>query len=219
MFGLKDCRQGIVHVAGSESGLSLPGMTIVCGDSHTCIHSALGALAWEVGTSELCNVLGTQCLMVKKSKTMCIELTGTLDENVGPMDVIPGQPIKGIKIQQVFIGSCSNGRLSNILQVAELVKDKHVAEGVVAWVVLGSQKIKCEAEKLELDKIIKEAGFVWGEPCCSLCGGCNGERVPAGYRCVSTTNRNFIGRQGPGARTHLASPYTAAMAAIKGRIE
>lgn len=364
MFGLGDARQGIVHVVGPETGLSLPGMSIVCGDSHTCTHGALGALAWGVGSSELYHVLATQCLIVKKPKTLRIELTGTLGENVGPMDVIlhviaaqgvdfgigyaveytgevirrmdmeqrmtlcnltvelgseyglispdettvdyirdrefapkgaqmealkahcraiastadsvfdksltvdvsglgrqvswgitpahtisvdgeiptpggsmsekdrrsfeeaygymdrtAGQPMKGTAIQQVFIGSCSNGRLSNIRQVAELVRGRHVAGDVTAWVVPGSQAVKREAEALGLDKVIKEAGFVWGEPCCSLCGGCNGEHVPAGHRCVSTTNRNFIGRQGPGARTHLASPYTAVRAALSGTIE
>jgi 3-isopropylmalate/(R)-2-methylmalate dehydratase large subunit len=364
MFGLKDKRQGIVHVVGPESGLSLPGMTIVCGDSHTCTHGALGALAWGVGTTELYHVLATQCIVLKKPKTLKIGLVGKLDEHIGPMDVIlnvisamgvdfgigyaveytgeailnmdmeqrmtlcnltvelgseyalispdektieyikgrefapkgekkdaliahcreiasaadsrfdksvsldvsgigrqiswgitpahtisvdgvipkadgainektrrsfekayeymdvkAGQPIMGTKIEQVFIGSCSNGRLSNIQQVAELVSGKHVAEGVTAWVVPGSQKVKGEAERLGLDVIIKNAGFLWGEPCCSLCGGCNGEHVPSGQRCVSTTNRNFIGRQGPGARTHLASPYTAVMAALSGTIE
>lgn len=363
-FGLKDPRQGIVHVVGPETGLSLPGMTIVCGDSHTCTHGALGALAWGVGSSELYHVLATQCLIVKKPKTMRIELVGKLRENVGPMDVIlyviatrgvdfgigyaveytgevilsmdmeqrmtlcnltvelgseyglispdeqtfdyikgreyaprgaqmekliahcrgiastpdstfdrsvtidvssigrqvswgitpahtvcvddtvpspdpsmrekdrrsfeeaygymalaAGQPIKGMPVQQVFIGSCSNGRLSNIKQVAELVRGGHVADGVTAWVVPGSQQVKREAEKLGIDEAIRSAGFLWGESCCSLCGGCNGERVPAGHRCVSTTNRNFIGRQGPGARTHLASPYTAVMAALSGKIE
>ncbi len=364
MFGLDDARQGIVHVTGPETGLSLPGMTIVCGDSHTCTHGALGALAWGVGSSELYHVLATQCLIVKKPGTMRIELTGELGENVGPMDIIlniiaekgvdfgigyaveytgeviakmdmeqrmtlcnltvelgseyglispdettfeyiegrefapkgagmealkahcrkvastagstfeksvtvdvsgigrqvswgitpahtvsvdgeipaadgamtekdrrsfeeaydymdmtPGRPIKGTAVQQVFIGSCSNGRLSNIKQVAELVEGRHVAKGVTAWVVPGSMQVKRQAEKQGLDVIIKKAGFVWGEPCCSLCGGCNGERVPEGHRCVSTTNRNFIGRQGPGARTHLASPYTAVMSALSGSIE
>ncbi|MFA9381617.1 MAG: aconitase family protein, partial [Acetanaerobacterium sp.] len=143
----------------------------------------------------------------------------SLEEAYGYMDVTAGQSVKGMKIQQVFIGSCSNGRLSNIKQVAEMVNGRHVAYGVTAWVVPGSQKVKREAEKLGLDEAIKTAGFVWGEPCCSLCGGCNGERVPAGHRCVSTTNRNFIGRQGPGSRTHLASPCTAVRAALSGMIE
>lgn len=361
LFDMTSPEQGIVHVVGPEQGLSLPGMTIVCGDSHTCTHGALGALAWGVGTSELYHVLATQTLMVKKPKAMFIELSGQLADDVGPMDVMlhlisklgvdfgigyaveyggelirsmemedrmtlcnltvemgseyalispdektmayvkgrpyapagenweafenharslassaesefdkciqidvsgikryvswgitpahsvgideavpgtdglgdacsyneayhymdvePGQPLKGLPIDRVFIGSCSNGRLTNIRRVAELVKDKHVAEGVEAWVVPGSQPVKRAAEAEGLDVILKSAGFIWGEPSCSLCGGCNGERVAPGKRCVSTTNRNFIGRQGPGARTHLASPITAAMAALSGRLE
>jgi 3-isopropylmalate/(R)-2-methylmalate dehydratase large subunit len=363
-LGLKDPRQGIVHVVGPETGLSLPGMTIVCGDSHTCTHGAMGALSWGVGSSELYHVLATQTLQVKKPKTMNIVLTGVLKEHVGPMDVIlyviakhgvdcgigyaveysgsvisafdmeqrltlcnltvelgseyglispdektiaysvqgefapkgaslerlkahcasiatkpgsvfdttivvdvstlerqvswgitpahtigvtekipsletlsadkerlshteafsymdvtPGAPIGGTRIQQVFIGSCSNGRLSNLREVAALVEGKRVAEGVIAWVVPGSQQVKKAAEAEGLHSIITGAGFLWGEPCCSLCGGCNGEKVPNGHRCVSTTNRNFIGRQGPGSRTHLASPYTAVKAALSGRIE
>ena len=364
MFGLEDERQGIVHVTGPELGLSLPGMTIVCGDSHTCTHGALGALSWGVGSSELYHVLATQSLLIKRPKTMRIELTGIPGRTIEPMDIIlyiiaqygvnygigyaieytgevirhmemeqrmtlcnltvelgseyglispdektlnyihgreyspisknmqalkthcseiasvtdsvfdktikvdvskigrqvswgitpahtiqvsgtvpssansdskidpcsleeaysymdltAGQKIEGTQIQQVFIGSCSNGRISNIKQVAEMVEGKKVAKGVTAWVVPGSQQVKREAEALGLDKIIIDAGFVWGEPCCSLCGGCNGERVAKGHRCVSTTNRNFIGRQGPGARTHLASPYTAVMAALSGIIQ
>jgi 3-isopropylmalate/(R)-2-methylmalate dehydratase large subunit len=362
-FGMNDRRQGIVHVIGPETGLSLPGMTIVCGDSHTCTHGALGALSWGVGTSELYHAVATQTLMVKKPKTLKIELTGKRRENVGPMDIIlsviaskgvdfgigyaveycgpvirememeermtlcnltvelgseyglvspdektlayiegrefapkgevlaafrahceaiastehsvfdktvtidiggverqiswgitpahtisvtgnvpaerdaesekdrasfaeayaymdiePARPIRGLAVNQVFIGSCSNGRISNIRQVAALVKGKHAAPGVTAWVVPGSQQVKRQAAEEGLDAAIRDAGFLWGEPCCSLCGGCNGERVPKGHRCVSTTNRNFIGRQGPGARTHLAAPYTAVMAALNGYI-
>jgi 3-isopropylmalate/(R)-2-methylmalate dehydratase large subunit len=134
------------------------------------------------------------------------------------MNLAAGAPVAGIPVQQVFIGSCSNGRLSNIREVADLVKGKHTAPGITAWVVPGSQEVKRQAVSEGLDKIIMEAGFIWGEPCCSLCGGCNGEQVPQGHRCVSTTNRNFIGRQGSGARTHLASPYTAALAALSGHI-
>ena len=363
LFGLKDSRQGIVHVVGPETGLSLPGMTITCGDSHTCTHGALGALSWGVGSSELYHVLATQALKVTRPKTMQIELSGLLKENVGPMDIIlhmiaekgvdfgigyaveytgpviwnmdmeermtlcnltvelgseygiispdektlkylenreyspkgsewealkehcteiasapdavfdksvaidvssierqvswgitpghtiavsseipnisddadekdkrsyeeaygymelvSGQKISGTPIQRVFIGSCSNGRLSNIREVAKLVNGKKVAADVEAWVVPGSQEVKRKAEAEGLVKIITDAGFVWGEPCCSLCGGCNGEKVAGGHRCVSTTNRNFIGRQGQGARTHLASPYTAVQAAINGQI-
>lgn len=355
--------QGIVHVVGPDLGLSLPGMTIVCGDSHTCTHGAIGALAWGIGTSEHYHVLCTQTLNVKKPKSMRISVEGTLGEDVGPMDIIlfiiakygadfangyavefsgsvihamdmdgrmticnlcvelgteyglispdektfaylasrkyapsgemfeqmvshckeiastpesvfdkeiavdvtgldrqvswgispahtigihgvvpdlsqalsekdrkgfaeayaymdfkANDAIAGVAVDRVFIGSCSNGRLSNIKLVAELVKGKKVAEHVEAWIVPGSQQVKKDAEALGLDTILKEAGFLWGEPGCALCSGSNGESIPAGKRCVSTTNRNFIGRQGKGARTHLSSPYTAALAAICGKI-
>lgn len=363
LFDLGDERQGIVHVVGPEQGLSLPGMTIVCGDSHTCTHGAMGALAWGVGSTELYHVLTTQTLMVKKPRTMEVRLEGTLPDDVDAMDVIlyvisrlgtdfaighaveytgsvirnmdmedrltvcnlsvefgseygfispdektieyirersgtpegekleklidycreiastpdstydksitidvtgitrqvswgvspmhtisidgvipseadanteserqgyseacrymglePGQRLRGVKIDKVFIGACSNGRLSNIRRVAELVKGKKVAGHVDAWVVPGSCQVKKEAEALGLDRILKDAGFVWGEPGCSLCSGSNGEKLEPGQRSVSTTNRNFIGRQGPGARTHLAGPATAALSALKGEI-
>ncbi len=134
------------------------------------------------------------------------------------MDFKAHDVIAGVTIDRVFIGSCSNGRLSNIKIVAAVVNGKKVAGHVEAWVVPGSQQVKKDAEKLGLDLIIKEAGFLWGEPGCSLCSGSNGESIPSGKRCISTTNRNFIGRQGKGARTHLSSPYTAALAAIYGKI-
>lgn len=360
MFGLNDPRQGVVHVVGPETGVSLPGLTAVCGDSHTCTHGALGMMAWGIGVSELYHVVTTQSILARKPKLMRIRLEGTRSPDVAAMDVIlfliarngagfctgyavefagpaiakmeieermticnltvemgseyaimnpddktfayiegrefaprgqmmeqlvrharqlctdedavfdlditidiatvrpqiswgispeqtigieetipgmdvvaqdeslkkalaymgfePGQRLLGIPIQRVFIGSCSNGRLSNLLQVAEVVAGKHVAAGVEAWIVPGSQPVKCEAERLGLDRIFRTAGFLWGEPGCSLCGGCNGERVEPLHRCVSTTNRNFIGRQGPQSRTHLASPVTAALAALHGRI-
>lgn len=360
MFGLDDPRQGVVHVVGPETGLSLPGMTAVCGDSHTCTHGALGLMAWGVGTSELYHVVTTQSILVRKPKLMRICLEGTRSPDAEAMDIIlyliarngagfgagyaveftgpviremkmeermticnltvemgseyavmapddetfayikgrefapkgqmmeqlvsharqlctdedavfdlditidvtavkpqiswgispehtvgidetipgaevvaqddslqkalaymdfePGQPMLGIPVQRVFIGSCSNGRLSNLLRVAEVVAGKQVAAGVEAWIVPGSQMVKCEAEQLGLDQIFREAGFLWGEPGCSLCGGCNGERVAPQHHCVSTTNRNFMGRQGPRSRTHLASPTTAALAAVNGCI-
>lgn len=363
VFDLDNPNQGIIHVIGPESGLSLPGMTVVCGDSHTCTHGAIGALAWGVGTSELYHVLATQTLVVKKPKTMRVNIEGIGDKGIEPMDIIlyiiskygtgfgigyaveysgsvirnmeieermticnltvefgseygfiapdditykyiegrdyapkgdafnkfiehsktlvtdanatfdkeitvditgikpqiswgvapshtigvdefipdlknassenekdgwakaleymgfkPGEKIDGVSIDRVFIGSCSNGRISNLKNVAEIVKDKKVASNVEAWIVPGSRKVKLEAEKLGLDKIFIEAGFLWGEPGCSLCGGANGDQVGPGKRCVSTTNRNFVGRQGPHAKTHLASPSTAAVAAITGKI-
>lgn len=363
LFDLGNKDQGIVHIVGPETGLSLPGMSIVCGDSHTCTHGALGALAMGVGTSEVYHALATSCLIVKKPKNMRIILRGKRRLDVGPMDIAlyllskagidfgvgyaveyagnivsemsmderctlcnmtiemgaeygiispdektieyvksreyapkgenltelikhcdaistnedslfdkemevdvseirrqvswginpshtiavdgeipyitgnleektrksyekaygymnvkPGQKLEGTPIDFVFIGSCANGRLTYLAQIASLVKGKKVAPGVKAWIVPGSVRVQEEAQVQGWDKIFTEAGFCWGEPGCSLCVGSNGETIPFGSRCVSTTNRNFIGRQGRGARTHLASPVTAAMSAIAGRI-
>lgn len=363
LFDLEDEHQGIVHIVGPETGLSLPGMTVVCGDSHTCTHGAIGALSIGVGTSEVYHALATSCLRIKRPKTMKIELSGKRNKNVSAMDVIlyiisqvgtdfgagyaveytgeavysmniderctlcnltiemgaeyglispdkvtfeylkgreytpkgkkweelvsyckkietkpdsvfdyeisfdvsvikrqvswgidpsqtisvdevvphiafdlsektvtayqnayqymglqPGQKMKDLPIEYVFIGSCSNGRITYLKQISEVVKGKRVADSVTAWVVPGSVSVKREAEQLGIDKILMDAGFHWGEPSCSLCVGSNGEVLPYGCRCVSTTNRNFIGRQGRGARTHLAGPYTAALAAVYGKI-
>lgn len=134
------------------------------------------------------------------------------------MGLTPGAPIVGTPVDRVFIGSCTNARLSDLEAVAELVKGRKVASRVEAWVVPGSQQVKRDAERAGLDRIFIEAGFQWREPSCSLCAGANGELVPKGQRCVSTSNRNFVGRQGPGARTHLSSPATAAAAALAGMI-
>lgn len=363
LFDLGDPHQGIVHIVGPETGLTLPGMTIACGDSHTCTHGALGALAMGVGTSEVYHALASSCLRVRKPKTMKIELHGSRKPNVSAMDIMlhiisrvgvdfgvgyaveytgeaveamsiderctlcnmtiemgaeyglispdektleyikgkeyapkgeelealarhcreiasapdsrfdrqvefdvseidrqvswgvnpshtiaigeripaageglpekvrksyerayeymdfqPDQEIRGVPIDYVFIGSCSNGRLIYLKEIAKMVEGKRIADHVKAQVVPGSEAVKREAEALGLDKILKDAGFVWGEPGCGLCLGCNGELIPYHKRCVSTTNRNFIGRQGRGARTHLASPYTAVQAALNGYI-
>ena len=134
------------------------------------------------------------------------------------MDLRPGQPITGTPVDWVFIGSCTNGRLSDLRQAAVVVGDRHVAPGVTAWVVPGSERVKREAEDEGLDRLFLQAGFGWREPGCSMCVAANGERVPPGARSVSTSNRNFVGRQGPGARTHLASPAMAAAAALAGAI-
>jgi 3-isopropylmalate/(R)-2-methylmalate dehydratase large subunit len=130
----------------------------------------------------------------------------------------PGKPIEGTKVDWVFIGSCTNSRITDIRAAAEIVKGRHKADHVTAWVVPGSERIKKQAESEGLDKVFLDAGFEWREPGCSMCLASNGERVPPGKRSVSTSNRNFVGRQGPGARTHLASPAMAAAAAIKGAI-
>lgn len=354
LFDFGEKNQGIVHIVGPESGLSLPGMTIACGDSHTCTHGGMGAIGMGVGTSEVYHALATSCLRVKKPKTMKIQLNGKRRNNISAMDVIlyiiskvgidfgcgyaveymgeavremsiderctlcnltiemgaeygmvspdettikyfssreyapkgeeqkklidhchqiasdetsvfdkeivfdvssiqrqvswginpgqtisvdervpnkeqflkayeymdlkPGQWIKGTPIEYVFIGSCSSGRLNYLQEIAEIVKGKRVAERVTALVVPGSVKVMEEAERLGIAQILMNAGFIWGSPGCSLCVGGNGEVIPERKRCVSTTNRNFIGRQGHGARTHLASPYTAALAALHGQI-
>jgi 3-isopropylmalate/(R)-2-methylmalate dehydratase large subunit len=134
------------------------------------------------------------------------------------MGLKPGAPIAGTKIDWVFIGSCANSRLSDLRDAANVVRGRRVADGVNAWVVPGSEQVKRAAEAEGLDTVFKDAGFQWREPGCSLCVAANGDRVPPGARAVSTSNRNFVGRQGPGARTHLASPGMAAAAAIKGAI-
>ena len=136
----------------------------------------------------------------------------------GYMDLAPGMPLLGLPIDRVFIGSCTNSRLPDLQAAADIVRGRHVAQGIVAMVVPGSSSVKREAEAAGLDRVFREAGFFWGESGCSMCGGGNGDRGAPGERCVSTTNRNFENRQGPKVRTHLASPATAAASAIAGRI-
>jgi 3-isopropylmalate/(R)-2-methylmalate dehydratase large subunit len=363
LFGLDDARQGIVHVVAPEQGISLPGASVVCGDSHTCTQGALGALAWGIGSTEVTQVLATQALVVERPKTMRVDFEGALGAGVaakdlvlhligregadggaghalefageavealsmearmtlcnlavefgarfglvapddetfsfvreGPfaprgsrwddavaawrqlssdegahydrllrvdaarvapqitwgtspahvvdvtgrvpdpneesdpatreslrnaleyMDLRPGTPLEGIEVQVVFIGSCTNSRLSDLRAAAEIARGHTVASNVRALVVPGSGLVKRQAEAEGLDVVFREAGFEWREPGCSMCMSMNGDQVPAGARCVSTSNRNFVGRQGPGARTHLASPAMAAAAAIHGRI-
>lgn len=352
--------QGIVHVIGPELGLTQPGMTIVCGDSHTATHGAFGALAFGIGTSEVGHVLATQCLLQARPKTFQVDVTGrlrpgvtakdiilaviaeigvgggtghvfeytgeairalsmeermtvcnmsieggaraglvapddatfeylagrpcapqgadwdaalarwrslpgdagaTYDKNIGldadslePMITFgtnpgmgipvtgrvpdpaaggdgralekalaymalrPGQPIAGQPIDVVFIGSCTNGRLSDLRQAAALLRGRKVHPGVRALVVPGSQKVKAAAEAERLDEIFKEAGCEWREPGCSMCIAMNGDQLAPGQYAVSTSNRNFEGRQGPGGRTFLASPLTAAASAVMGRV-
>jgi 3-isopropylmalate/(R)-2-methylmalate dehydratase large subunit len=134
------------------------------------------------------------------------------------MGLQPGQRLAGTKLDRVFIGSCTNSRLSDLQAAAAMLKGGHVAAGVTAWVVPGSEQVKRAAESEGLDQVFRAAGFDWREPGCSMCVAANGDFVPAGQRAMSTTNRNFVGRQGPGARTHLASPQMAALAAITGVI-
>jgi 3-isopropylmalate/(R)-2-methylmalate dehydratase large subunit len=363
MFDVDQPGQGIVHVIGPELGLSLPGSLIVCGDSHTCTHGGLGALAFGIGSSELTHVLATQALIQRRPKTMRVNFEGKLPLGVTAKDMIlalighvgaaggtgyaveyagsairdmpiegrlticnlsielgakmgmvapdektfeflrgrfyapqgemwdqalnawrrlpsdanaafdkeviidvakiipqvtwgispehvigvdghipdpkaiddpirraaietaldymgltPGAPIAGTPVDWVFIGSCTNSRLSDLRAAAEVARGRKVAAGVRAWVVPGSETVKREAVAEGLDKLFIDAGFEWREPGCSMCLAANGENVPPGQRSVSTSNRNFVGRQGPRARTHLASPASAAAAAIVGAI-
>lgn len=362
-FDLGEEGQGIVHVMGPELGLVQPGLTLICGDSHTCTNGGLGALAFGVGQSESAHALATQTLRQRKPKQMRVRFEGELPIGVTPKDLIlhligkmgasagagyavefagsairdmevegrlticnlsvelgakygliapddktylymkgrsyapdeeqwsaaeahwrtlfsdddalfereeiievseisptvtwgtspdqivsidgvvpdpdtakdpeerlawrqaqdymgvkPGQEMLGTKIDWVFIGSCANSRLSDLQAAAQIAKGAHVASHVTAWVVPGSQLVKQQAEAEGLDQIFLEAGFQWREPGCSLCVAANGESVPSGARAVSTSNRNFVGRQGPGSRTHLASPAMAAAAAINGAL-
>ena len=134
------------------------------------------------------------------------------------MGLKPGQPIAGTPIDRVFIGSCTNGRLEDLRSAAAVVRGARVATHVTAWVVPGSEDVRREAEREGLDRTFRDAGFQWRSPGCSLCVGANGDMVAPGERCVSTSNRNFVGRQGPGARTHLANPSVAAACALAGHI-
>ncbi len=357
LFGLRDPRRGIVHVIGPEQGATQPGMTIVCGDSHTSTHGALGALAFGIGTTEVGHVLATQCLLQRKPKTLAVEVGGRLGAGVTAKDLIlaiigkigvsggtghvleyrgpaisalsmaermtvcnmsieagaragmiapdeltleylagrprrprgadwdaavagwrslatdpgaafdsrveidasalepmitygtnpgmvlpiggaipsdrddpvferalaymgfrPGEPMLGKRVDVVFVGSCTNGRLEDLQATAQILRGRRVAPGVRMLVVPGSQEVKREAEALGLAEVFRAAGAEWRESGCSMCLGMNGDTVPAGATSVSTSNRNFEGRQGVGARTLLASPYTAAACAVAGKI-
>ncbi len=363
LFHYDDKRNGIVHIIGPEQGFTLPGATIVCGDSHTATHGAFGALAFGIGTSEVEHVLATQTLIQAPAKSMRITVNGelpfgctakdlilaiigklgtgggtghviefagpaiqalsmegrmtvsnmtieagaragliapdditfdylrdkprapkgeawdqaveywrslasdpgatydtevTLDVSeivplttwgTSPEDVIPvtgnvpdpadadspekraamqraldymgltaGMPMADVEVQRVFIGSCTNGRIEDMRAVAEVAKGRQVADGVRAMVVPGSGLVKEQAEAEGIAGILKEAGFEWREPGCSMCLAMNTDRLDPGERCASTTNRNFVGRQGRDGRTHLVSPAMAAAAAVTGKL-
>lgn len=344
---------GIVHVVGPEKGLSLPGMTIVCGDSHTSTHGAVGAVAFGIGTSEVEMVLATQCILQQKPRSMRIRVEGELGKGVSAKDValylmmklttsgatgyfieyagsairglsmegrltlcnlsiemgarggfvapdettfaylkgrefspkgkdwdkaveywstlrsgedavfdkeyvfdaadispmitygtnpgmgmpvdgtIPsdtaqraldymgfsaGERLLGHKIDYVFLGACTNGRIEDFRAFASVVKGRRKADGVTAWLVPGSWAVRHRIEEEGLDRILADAGFEIRQPGCSACLAMNADKIPAGKYAVSTSNRNFEGRQGPGARTMLASPLTAAAAAVTGCI-
>jgi len=356
LFDLNSPKQGIVHVIGPELGLTQPGRTIVCGDSHTSTHGAFGALAHGIGTSEVEMVLATQCLLQRKSKNFLVKFDGRLQPGVTAKDMVlaligkigtgggtgcvfefagsairaldmdarmticnmsieggaraglvapddrtfeylagrefapkakdwddalarwkqfpsdeaahfdktvtidvsalepmitygtnpamsipisgrvpkpeneadaaalkymalePGQALAGHPIDVVFIGSCTNSRLSDLRSAARVIRGRKVSRGVRMLVVPGSYEVKRQAEAEGLDRIFKEAGAEWREAGCSMCIAMNGDAVPSGKVSVSTSNRNFEGRQGKGARTLLASPLTAAASAIEGRV-
>jgi len=361
-FKMQDLRQGIVHVIGPEQGATLPGMTVVCGDSHTSTHGAFGCLAFGIGTSEVEHVLATQCLLMKKAKAMRISVEGKLGRGVTAKDIalaiigeigtaggtgyaieftgsailalsmegrmtlcnmaieagaragmvavddttidyikgrpfapkdglwdravaywrtlqsdtdaifdrtvaldaaqikpqvtwgtspemvttidgavpdpslisdevkrhdmqqalnymglVANTPIRQIALDKIFIGSCTNSRIEDLRAAAQIVKGKRIAATIKqALVVPGSGLVKKQAEQEGLDRIFLAAGFEWREPGCSMCLAMNDDRLIAGERCASTSNRNFEGRQGPGGRTHLVSPAMAAAAAIAG---
>lgn len=363
-FGATSPEQGIVHVVGPEQGFTLPGTTLVCGDSHTSAHGALGALAFGIGTSEVEHVLATQTLLLNQSRTMEVRVEGTLGFGVSAKDVVlaiigktgaaggtghvieytgdvirnlsiegrltvsnmsieggarsgliapdektfaylkgrpmaptgaawdqavawwrtlptdpgavydkvvrldakdispsltwgtspedvvsitdvvpdpdsfadpakrvaarrsldymgltPGMRMQDIAVENIFIGSCTNSRIEDLRAAAAVLDGRKVADGVrQALIVPGSGLVKRQAEAEGLDRIFIAAGFQWREPGCSMCLAMNPDKVPAGERCASTSNRNFVGRQGPGARTHLVSPAMAAAAAVTGRL-
>jgi 3-isopropylmalate/(R)-2-methylmalate dehydratase large subunit len=361
-FGLDDPRHGIVHVVGPEQGFTQPGMTLVCGDSHTSTHGAFGALAFGIGASECGVVLATQTLRQTRARTMRVRVSGALQRGVAAKDLAlaivarlgagggagyaieyagrvvralsmegrmtlcnmtieagarvgligpdkrtfaylsgrrlspkgiewdaavthwrslatdgdavfdrelridagavapwvtwgtspdqslpidkhipdpaslapeaaeraeralaylgltPGRRLDEIVIDHAFIGSCTNGRIEDLRAAAAIVRGGRVAAGVTALVVPGSGLVKLQAEAEGLDRVFLDAGFQWRQAGCSMCVAMNDDRVPAGARCVSTSNRNFEGRQGPGARTHLASPATVAASALTGLI-
>jgi 3-isopropylmalate/(R)-2-methylmalate dehydratase large subunit len=362
-FDLGELGHGIVHVMAPEMGITLPGSTLVCGDSHTCTNGGLGSLAFGIGSSEITHVLATQTLWQRRPKTMRVRFDGALSHGVFAKDLIlyligrlgaragmgyaieyagntienmevearlticnlsielgakvgmiapdektfaylrgrpyspsgtvwddavshwktlpsdidaefdrevhvsadavppmitwgtspehviavdadvpnpqaaidasqrdawqnaldymglsAGQRLAGTPVDWVFIGSCTNSRISDLRDAAQLVRGHRVAKGVNAWVVPGSEVVRREAEAEGLHEVFIDAGFDWREPGCSMCVAANGEVVPPGARAVSTSNRNFVGRQGPGARTHLASPQGAVAAALTGAI-
>ncbi len=363
LFDLDSAEQGIVHVIGPELGITRPGMIIVCGDSHTSTHGALGALAFGIGTSEVEHVLATQCIVQTKPRTMEVRFDGRLARGVTAKDMVlalirrigtagatghaveyageairalsmegrmtvcnmsieagaragmvasdettfeylrarprapkgdmwaravegwrglhtdpgavfdhrihidasalgpqvtwgtspgmtaeitervpdpadapsesdrqsyrraleymglqPGTPLEGLKVDRVFLGSCTNARIEDLREAAGLARGRRVASGVRAMVVPGSRQVKLEAEREGLDRIFTEAGFEWRNPGCSMCLGMNEDILGPGERCASTSNRNFEGRQGRGGRTHLLSPVMAVAAAVEGRL-
>ncbi|MCL4132941.1 UNVERIFIED_CONTAM: hypothetical protein GTU68_038571 [Idotea baltica] len=241
LYDMASKNNGIIHVVVPEHGFVHPGMVTVCGDSHTATHGAFGALAFGIGTSEVEHVMATQCEL--KAEDIAPQVTwGTSPEQVVPvdktvpaptdfdlegkqiacqsaldyMDLEPGTKITDIKVDYVFLGSCTNSRIEDFRAAAEVAKGTTVPDYVTALAVPGSYAVKEQAEEEGLDKIFIEAGWEWREPGCSMCLAMNGDQLKPGERCASTSNRNFEGRQGKGGRTHLVSPAMAAATAGAG---
>ncbi|MCL4141289.1 UNVERIFIED_CONTAM: hypothetical protein GTU68_024917 [Idotea baltica] len=241
-YPVSDVRQGIVHIVGPEQGWTLPGMTVVCGDSHTATHGAFGSLAHGIGTSEVEHVLATQTL-IQGEDIAPVVTWGTSPEDVLPitatvpnpadfkggkveaaqrsldyMGLTPGMPLSEIAIDTVFIGSCTNGRIEDLRAAAEILRGKKIKDGMRAMVVPGSGLVRAQAEEEGLADVFKDAGFEWRLAGCSMCLAMNPDQLAPGERCAATSNRNFEGRQGRGGRTHLLSPAMAAAAAITGHL-
>src|SRR5260370_347253 len=265
VFGIRDPRQGIIHVVGPEQGLTHPGLTIVCGDSHTSTHGVVGLVAatfpylhgrpfapggaawdeavacWRSLPSDP-GVAFDREVQIDAAAIAPMATWGTSPEHAAPitgripdpgragdaerragwesalayMDLKPGTPIEAIAIDRVFIGSCTNSRVEDLRIAAKVVKGRKVA--IPSWVVPGSGLGKAHAEAEGLDAIFQAAGLEWRDAGCSMCVGMNGDLVAPGQRCASSSNRNFAGRQGRRARTHLVSPAMAAAAAVTGRL-
>ncbi|MCL4106748.1 UNVERIFIED_CONTAM: hypothetical protein GTU68_048192 [Idotea baltica] len=240
-WGLGHEKNGIVHVVGPEYGITQPGATIVCGDSHTSTHGAFGAIAFGIGTSEVEMVLATEFnfdaadiepmitygtnpgmgIGISKNIPNASEISGgasTYQKSLGYMDFNEGEEMIGKPVDYVFIGSCTNGRIEDFRAFASIVKGRKKADNVIAWLVPGSHKVEKAIHEEGILQILEDAGFELREPGCSACLAMNDDKVPAGKYAVSTSNRNFEGRQGPGSRTLLASPYSAAAAAVTGKV-
>ncbi|MCL4148613.1 UNVERIFIED_CONTAM: hypothetical protein GTU68_021882 [Idotea baltica] len=243
-YGLGDKRQGIEHVVVPEQGLAAPGMLIACGDSHTTTYGAFGALGFGIGTSEVEHVLATQT-KIDASEIAPLVSWGTSPDQSMPIDgsvpkfssqstpktkaameraleymgLTPGQSMQDISIDTAFIGSCTNGRIEDLRAAAHILEGRKVANGVKAVVVPGSAITGIQAMAEGLDKVFTDAGFEWRpESGCSMCLAMNDDIAMDGERVASSTNRNFEGRQGRGARTHLMSPAMVAAAAVAGHL-
>ena len=235
LHSLGDADQGIVHVVGPQLGLTQPGMTVVCGDSHTSTHGAFGALAFGIGTSEVEHVLATQTLPLKKFKTMAITVNGKLKPGVTSKDIIlaviakigtgggqgyvleyRGEAIRALSMEGRM--TVCNMSIEDLRASAEILKGKKISSTLRMLVVPGSAKVRLQAEAEGLDKVFLDAGAEWRQAGCSMCLGMNPDQLAVGERSASTSNRNFEGRQGKGGRTHLVSPLVAAATALRGTL-